>query len=126
MSHPPNTKSFKSLNGTNFLISGERASVRLPSRIVLSWVSEPTGCAFPFRTSSTPAINVVLTAPIPGRSTPNLPFGGAILTGLSIPLLLELEFLHSRAHVRVNRAVLSVSTENVSFPVRREQAPNSQ
>src|SRR5258705_3068119 len=96
ISHPPNANSFNSLNGTNFLISGERASVRLPSRIVLSWVSEPTGCAFPFRTSSTPAINVVLTAPIPGSSTPNLPFGGAILTGLSIPLLLELEFLHSR------------------------------
>src|SRR6267142_4395417 len=93
MSQPPNTKSFKSLNGTNLLINGERASVRLPRRIVLSWVREPTGCAFPFRTSSTPAINVVLTAPIPGSNTPNLPFAGAIFTGLSIPLLFELKFL---------------------------------
>jgi hypothetical protein len=40
-------------------------------------------------------MNVVLTAPIPGSSTPNLPFGGAIFPGLSIPLLLELEFLRS-------------------------------
>jgi hypothetical protein len=27
----------------------------------------------------------VLTAPIPGISTPNFPFGGAILAGLRIP-----------------------------------------
>src|SRR4029077_3582423 len=89
MSQPPNTRSFRSLSGTNFLISGERASVRFPSRIVLSCVSEPTGCALPLRTNSTPAIKVVLTAPIPGSSTPNLPLGGAIFPGFSIPLLLE-------------------------------------
>src|SRR5580658_3249198 len=63
---------------------GERFSVRLPSRTVPICVSEPTGAAKPRRTNSTPAINVVLTAPIPGVSTPNLPFGGAILTGLRI------------------------------------------
>jgi hypothetical protein len=97
MSQPPNTKSFRSLSGTNYLINGERASVRLPRRIVLSWVSEPTGCAFLVLTSSTPAINVVLTAPIPGSNTPNLPFGGAIFPGLSIPLLLGLESLRSLA-----------------------------
>src|ERR1700730_18028928 len=91
MSQPPNTSSSRCLNGTNFLINGERASVRLPSRIVLNCVSEPTGCAFPFLTSSTPAMNVVLTAPIPGKSTPNLPLGGAIFPGFSIPLLLECE-----------------------------------
>src|ERR1700687_5713206 len=89
MSQPPNTRSLRSPNGTNFLISGERASVRLPSRIVLSCVSEPTGCALPLRTNFTPAMNVVLTAPIPGSSTPNLPLGGAIFPGFSIPLLLE-------------------------------------
>src|SRR5216684_6646983 len=91
MAQPPNTKSFRSLSGTNFLISGDRPSVRFPSRIVLNCVSEPTGCALPLRTNSTPAINVVLTAPIPGNSTPNLPLGGAIFPGFSIPLLLEPE-----------------------------------
>jgi hypothetical protein len=30
-------------------------------------------------------MNVVLTAPIPGISTPSFPFGGAILAGLRIP-----------------------------------------
>src|SRR6267154_2409076 len=44
MSQPPNTKSFRSLSGTNFLISGDRPSVRFPSRIVLNCVSEPSGC----------------------------------------------------------------------------------
>src|SRR5580693_9362980 len=47
-------------------------------------VSAPTGADSPRRTSSTPAISVVLTAPIPGVSTPNFPFGGAILPGLRI------------------------------------------
>jgi hypothetical protein len=47
-------------------------------------VSDPTGFDSPCRTSSTPAIKVVLTAPIPGVSTPSLPFGGAILAGLRI------------------------------------------
>jgi hypothetical protein len=59
--------------------------------MVLSCVNEPTGCALPFLTNSTPAMNVVLTAPIPGNRTPNLPLGGAIFAGFSIPLLLELE-----------------------------------
>jgi hypothetical protein len=38
-------------------------------------------------------MNVVLTAPIPGSSTPSLPLGGPIFPGFSIPLLLELESL---------------------------------
>src|SRR5207248_323999 len=67
-------------------IRGELLSVRLPRRIVPSCVSEPTGCALPLRTNSTPAMNVVLTAPIPGKRTPNLPFGGAIFAGFSIQL----------------------------------------
>jgi hypothetical protein len=65
-----------------------RASVRFPRRIVANCVSEPTGTDSPLRTSSTPAISVVLTAPIPGVRTPSFPFGGAILTGLRIQLLL--------------------------------------
>ena len=47
-------------------------------------VSEPTGNDSFRRTNSTPAMKVVLTAPIPGVSTPSFPFGGAILTGLRI------------------------------------------
>src|SRR6266849_9138541 len=70
-------------------MSGERPSVRLPSRIVPICVSEPTGCDLPLRTSSTPAINVVLTAPMPGSSTPSFPVAGAILEGFSMPLLLS-------------------------------------
>jgi hypothetical protein len=47
-------------------------------------VSEPTGGAMPRRINSTPDMKVVLTAPIPGVSTPNLPLAGAMLTGLRI------------------------------------------
>src|ERR1700674_5317705 len=88
MSPPPKVRSFSSARGTNFLMSGERASVRLPSRMVPICVSDPTGCALPLRTSSTPAMKVVLTAPRPGSSTPSFPLAGAILEGFSMPLLL--------------------------------------
>ncbi len=131
MSHPPNTKSSRSLSGTNSFTSGERPSVRLPRRMVLSWVSEPTGCAFFFLTSSTPAMNVVLTAPIPGNKTPNLPLGGAIFAGFSIPLLLELEsqynspigliYINGSSH-RGTRVLLSPARrdcpEQVSYDAR--------
>jgi hypothetical protein len=53
---------------------------------VPSWVSEPTGCDLPLRTNSTPAIKVVLTAPMPGVNIPSFPFGGAIFPGFSIQL----------------------------------------
>src|SRR5215468_11064238 len=69
------------------LMRGERPSVRLPRRIVPICVSEPTGCAFFVRTSSTPAIKVVATAPMPGNSTPSFPFGAAILAGFFMNLL---------------------------------------
>ena len=87
MSQPAKTRSSSPLNGTNSLIRGDRPSVRFPSRIVPICVNDPTGFDFPLRTSSTPAINVVLTAPMPGSSTPNFPFAGAIFAGFSIPLL---------------------------------------
>src|SRR5438132_9284863 len=54
-------------------MSGERASVRLPSRIVPICVSDPTGWDLPLRTSSTPAIKVVLTAPCPEAGSPVSP-----------------------------------------------------
>ena len=41
-------------------------------------VSDPIGLASPLRMASTPAIVVVLTAPRPTRSMPNLPWAGAI------------------------------------------------
>src|ERR1700676_384893 len=91
MSHPPNTKSSSSPSGTNFLIGGVRPSVRFPKRIVPSCVSDPTGADFPLRTSSTPAMNVVLTAPMPGSSTPNFPFAGAIFAGFSMLLLKKID-----------------------------------
>src|SRR5277367_2603730 len=84
MSQPPNVRSFNSASGTNFLTSGDRPSVRLPRRMVPNCVSEPTGCDLPLRTNSTPAIKVVLTAPMPGISIPSFPFGGAIFPGFSI------------------------------------------
>src|SRR5579859_7818319 len=82
----PKTRSFRSASGTNFLMSGDLPSVRFPSLTVPICVSDPTGCALPFRTSSTPAMNVVLTAPIPGSSTPSFPLAGAIFAGFSILL----------------------------------------
>src|SRR5207244_10504668 len=45
---------------------------------------EPIGCGQPLRTSSTPAMNVVLTAPMPGVRTPSSPVGGAMLVGRRI------------------------------------------
>src|SRR5438128_430797 len=84
MSQPPKTRLSSFSSGTNSRISGERRSVRLPRRMVASWVTEPIGSAHPVRTNSTPAINVVLTAPMPGMSTPSFPFGGAMLVGRRI------------------------------------------
>src|SRR6476620_4447055 len=42
------------------------------------WVMEPIGFAMPLRTASTPAINVVATAPRPTTMTPSFPVAGWI------------------------------------------------
>ena len=64
--------------------------------VILSALAQPNGAklrqradrlCLPLRTSSTPAMNVVLTAPIPGSRTPSFPFGDAIFAGFSMPLL---------------------------------------
>src|SRR5262249_36413368 len=55
-------------------------SVRFPSRTVPNCVSEPIGFPRPRLKASSPAIKVVVTAPIPGISTPSFPSGGAIRT----------------------------------------------
>src|SRR3984893_17934652 len=78
MSQPVKTRSLSDARGTNSLILGESASVRLPSRIVPIWVSDPIGLAMPLRTASTPATNVVATAPMPGIMIPSLPLGAWI------------------------------------------------
>ena len=77
-SHAVKTRSFRSASGTNSLIFGTRFSVRLPSRIVAIWLSDPIGNARPRRTFSTPAMNVVETAPSPTSITPSFPVAGAI------------------------------------------------
>src|SRR5512134_1461546 len=59
-------------------MSGERPSVRLPSRTVPICVRLPIGFASPRRIASTPAMKVVATAPMPGSSTPSFPLAGAI------------------------------------------------
>src|SRR5215217_4450255 len=77
-SQAPNTRSSSAASGTNSRISGARFSVRFPSRMVPIWVSDPIGRAAPRRTFSTPAMNVVATAPSPTHSTPSFPSAGAI------------------------------------------------
>ena len=85
MSQPVKTTSFRSASGTKSLISGDLLSVRLPSRMVPIWVSDPMGLASPRRTASTPAIIVVATAPNPTTITPNLPVAGAIFAAPLFP-----------------------------------------
>src|SRR5215475_3899601 len=78
--HPTSTSSIDA-NGTKSRIAGLRPSVRLPNRMVPSCVSDPMGLPMPRLIASNPAINVVVTAPMPGMRTPNFPFAGAICTG---------------------------------------------
>ena len=96
MSQPVKTRSLSDASGTNSLILGESASVRLPSRIVPIWVSDPMGLAMPLRTASTPATNVVATAPMPGIMMPSLPLGAwiSLLDGFDSVFVL---FLRSSA-----------------------------
>src|SRR6478752_8496424 len=81
MSQPPNTTSSSDASGTKSLMSGERPSVRLPSRTVPIWVNDPIGLASPRRIASTPAIVVVLTAPMPTSMIPSFPVASAIFAG---------------------------------------------
>src|SRR2546423_9510552 len=64
--------------GTRSVMRGDRFSVRLPSRIVAICVSDPIGFDLPRRTLSTPAMNVVATAPSPGVRMPNRPVAGGM------------------------------------------------
>jgi hypothetical protein len=78
-----------SASGTKSLMSGERLSVRLPRRIVAIWVSEPIGCDSPRRTLSTPAMNVVATAPRPGVRIPELAGGAGAGSGAGARAILR-------------------------------------
>src|SRR4051794_20329900 len=89
MSQPPTTRSSSAASGTKSLISGLRPSVRFPSRTVESCVTEPIGLARPRLIASTPAMKVVVTAPIPGIRIPNFPSAGAILVIALIRLCLS-------------------------------------
>src|SRR5690348_10245420 len=80
MSQPVKTRSLRPASGTNSFTFGVRPSVRFPKRTVPICVIEPIGFACPLRTASTPATNVVATAPIPGIMMPSLPLAGAILS----------------------------------------------
>ena len=100
MSHPVNTRSLRPARGTNSLIFGDRPSVRFPRRIVPIWVSEPIGCAMPLRTASTPATNVVATAPMPGIITPSLPFAGSIACPAPLRAALAPDFTSTVATLR--------------------------
>ena len=51
------------------------------------WVSEPIGLAWPRRIASTPAMNVVATAPMPGSSTPSFPLAGRMSAFFVIGLI---------------------------------------
>ena len=79
MSQPVKTRSFNPASGMNSFTFGERPSVRFPNRIVPIWVSDPIGLANPLRIASTPATNVVATAPMPGIMMPSFPFAGSML-----------------------------------------------
>ncbi len=60
------------------IYSGQGDEVLYLRDLVPIWVKEPTGPARLFFTSSTPAMKVVATAPIPGIKTPILPAGSLI------------------------------------------------
>ena len=47
------------------------------------WVSEPMGFEMPRRIASTPAMNVVATAPMPGQQDAELARGGADVDGFA-------------------------------------------
>src|SRR5215831_5414165 len=89
-SHAPNTMSSSDASGTKSLMNGERFSVRFPRRMVAICVSEPIGLEWPRRMLSTPAMNVVATAPRPGVRMPSVPLAGRMVVEANVILLSRL------------------------------------
>src|ERR1035438_5691616 len=80
MSQVPKTRSSRLASGTKSFMRGLRPSVRFPRRMAAIWVTEPMGLARLRLMASTPAIKVVVTAPMPGINTPSFPSAGAMET----------------------------------------------
>ncbi len=118
MSQPPKTMSSSVASGTKSLIAGARPSVRLPRRMVPSCVSDPIGSDFFRRTRSTPAMNVVATAPMPTVRTPSFPFGKAMPADLRIrnsPVIFQM-------CGTLNRRAASIHpSREPRFPVRKQR-----
>src|SRR5438270_523139 len=82
-SQPPKARFSSGVSGTSSLIICQRFSLRFPRRMCAICVSDPMGRPRPRRAASTPAMNVVATAPIPGSSTASFPSAGAMLVRLN-------------------------------------------
>ncbi len=80
-SQPPKTMSSSEARGAKSRISSLRPSSRLPRRMWAIWLTEPSGGLPSARALRTPAMKVDETAPMPGVSTPSLPFAGAMSRG---------------------------------------------
>ena len=80
MSQPPNTRSFKPGQRDEILDLGRAAVGALAQADGGELRERADRLAEPRLMASTPAMKVVVTAPIPGIRTPSLPSAGAIWT----------------------------------------------
>src|SRR5690606_29357725 len=73
--HVPATEAqiFREVRGTTSRTGTERPESSAAGGSTPSWVQDPMGVPNPFRAIRTPARKVVLTAPMPGRSTASFP-----------------------------------------------------
>src|ERR1039458_4049829 len=119
MSQPPTTRSSVFASGTKSLIAGVRPSVRFPKRTVPNWVREPMGFPKPRFMASKPAIKVVVTAPMPGIKTPNLPSAGAIWTASRLAkfvlLVPEIDIIPASMRERATSAMTTIVVDDESL-----------
>jgi hypothetical protein len=78
-------------------------------------VSDPMGLAIPLRMASTPATNVVATAPIPTIITPSLPRAGAILVAVVFSAAEEAINLGNRPWCEWKLIIFSYKSELCKF-----------
>src|SRR5256886_1869089 len=93
-----NTRSSSSATGTNSLIWGPLFAVRSRRRMVPIGDRARIGRPLPRRTFSTPAMNVVDTAPSPTSITPSFPLAGAMSRPASTTTITVLSEIVARAH----------------------------